>query len=86
MHALSREAVSGLVQPMEGDGFRDTLNCRKKNALGQKTPHLGVQDAQHAPSLCSLWGWTPQNIEKLLRDFHPLGDILIPGLSRNVSL
>lgn len=52
----------------------------------KKTPHQGVQQGQSLLSLCSLQGQNPQKHSKVVRDFHPLSDILSPGLSRNVSL
>lgn len=67
---------------MEGDGFGDTLKCRKfKDALEKKTPHQG---GAARPVLTA--GTEPTKHSKVLRDFHPLSDILSPGLSRNVSL
>lgn len=71
---------------MEANGFGDTPSCRKCNgALEKKTPYQGV--ARPAPSVPALSAGTePTRHSKVLRDFHPLSDILSSGLSRNVSL
>lgn len=50
---------------MEGEGFGDTLNCRKrKDALEKKTPHHRVQQGQRLLSLRSLQGQNRQNTAK----------------------
>lgn len=74
------------VHSVEVDDFGDTLSCRKyKDALEKKAPHQGVA-ARPAPSLPVLTAGTePTKLSKVLRDFHPLSDILSSGLSRNVS-
>lgn len=65
MPPLSRVTVSGLAHSVEGEGFGDTLNCRKrKDALEKKTPHHGVQQGQRLLSLRSLQGQNRQNTAK----------------------